>query len=293
MGIVDPLLSCLRSFLQNRFQRVIVGNSFSSYLPISSGVPQGSVLGPLLFLLYINDVSSLFQHDCSCTEKLFADDLKVYSHVDLSATPHEFQAALNRLCNWAETWQLKFSVSKWNSFIITNSLTNVSQLLLSLADAPLSQVSVIRDLGVLVNDKLVFTPHITTIVAKARQRLFLLFKCFTTKNHKLLLLAYKTYILPILEYCSSIWSPHKLSDIDLLENVQRSFTKRLSGLWDLPYDARLQRTGLHNWSAQCNVHLQNVYQGYGIYHTMPGYKELVCTAWNCVAFTVTWRCATR
>ena len=81
-------------------------------------------------------------------------------------------------------------------------------------------------------------------MGKAKQRIFLLFKCFCSRDISLLIRAYKSYILPILDYCSPVWSPSKLYDIDLLESVQRYFTKRLFGLWDVPYETRLARCGL-------------------------------------------------
>ena len=85
----------------------------------------------------------------------------------------------------------------------------------------------LRDLGVLVDNHLSFSDHIRGIVGKAKQRIYLLFKCFVSRNISLLLKAYVSYVLPIFDYCSAIWSPYKLTDIDLLENVQRNFTKRL------------------------------------------------------------------
>ena len=101
-----------------------------------------------------------------------------------------------------------------------------------------------RDLGVLVDNHLSFSGHIRATVGKAKQRIYLLFKCFASRNMSLRLKAYVSYILPIFDYCSSAWSPCKLSDIDLLENVQRNFSKRLDGLKDLPYEERLNKCGL-------------------------------------------------
>jgi len=101
-----------------------------------------------------------------------------------------------------------------------------------------------KDLGVLLDRGLTFSPHIAEIVARARQRLFLLFKVFNTRNYKYLTRGFKTYILPILEYNSTVWSPHLVGDITLLESVQRRFTKRLPGLENLTYGDRLQILGL-------------------------------------------------
>ena len=88
----------------------------------------------------------------------------------------------------------------------------------------------VTDLGVVIDWELTFTKHILGIVSKAKQRIFLIFKSFQSRDIKLLVFAYVTYIRPIVEYCSIIWSPNKLRDIDLLEDIQRYFTKRLHGL---------------------------------------------------------------
>ena len=89
-----------------------------------------------------------------------------------------------------------------------------------------------------------FSTHIRSVVGKAKQRIYLLFKCFYCRNASLLLKAYVSYILPLFDYCSHVWSPSKLCDIDLLEDVQRNFTKRLQGIDQLPYEQRLLNCGL-------------------------------------------------
>src|ERR1044072_8316138 len=98
----------------------------------------------------------------------------------------------------------------------------------------------VKDVGVFFDSKLTFTTHISQIVAKAKQRIFLLFRAFVTKKPHLLLLGYKSYILPILDYCSTVWSPCTILDIKMLESVQRFFTRRIPGLQFLTYAERLR-----------------------------------------------------
>ena len=107
-----------------------------------------------------------------------------------------------------------------------------------------SQVSDLTDLGVGFQNSLRFNNHIQTICNKARQKIFVLFKKFVTKDPKLLVQAYKTYVLPVLNYCSPIWSPHNVEEIHMLESVQRKFTKRLKGFEQLSYKERLDKSGL-------------------------------------------------
>jgi ribonuclease P/MRP protein subunit RPP40 len=108
----------------------------------------------------------------------------------------------------------------------------------------LQETKCIRDLGVMFNGHLEFSDHISGIISKAKQRIFLLHKCFVTKDPATLVLAFNTYILPILDYASPIWSPHHHCDVARLESVQRTFTKRLRGYDGLSYTDRLLKAGL-------------------------------------------------
>jgi len=102
----------------------------------------------------------------------------------------------------------------------------------------------IKDLDIIFNTQLDFSNHITSLIKRSKQRLFLLYKCFLTKDPAALVLAYKAYELPLFDYCSQIWSPHEITDIKRIESVQRLFTKRLSGYSFLSYDQRLIKAGL-------------------------------------------------
>ena len=103
-----------------------------------------------------------------------------------------------------------------------------------------------KDLGVVVDDRLKFSEHISSIVHKALTRCRLIFKCFSSRNCDLLVKAYITYVRPLLEYCSSVWSPHHRYLIDKIEKVQKFFTKRIPGMWNIPYTERLVRLGFHS-----------------------------------------------
>ena len=110
----------------------------------------------------------------------------------------------------------------------------------------LSHQAEIKDLGILFTSKLNFSNHISSIIGKAKQRLFLLRKSFTYSNNEALILAFKTYVIPILEYCSPVWSPHSQSEITRIESVQRGFTKKLKSFENLSYSERLSKSGLYS-----------------------------------------------
>src|SRR5207245_5733811 len=115
-GIAGKLLSCLGSFLTNRNQRVFVGRALSQPMTVIIGVPQGSVLGPFLFLLFINDLPAIF--DSNTTSKLFADDLKSYNLDNYRLNPATTQIALDSLNAWAKSWQLNLAIPKCGSLIL-------------------------------------------------------------------------------------------------------------------------------------------------------------------------------
>jgi hypothetical protein len=236
-GVSGALYDCIKSFLTSRVQKVKVGEAISSSLSLTSGVAQGSVLGPFLFLIYINDLPDLFENDV--ISKLYADDLKSYNTYDYRVNPSKTESSLKLISDWAETWQLKLSIQKCGSLLLKGKNNYLDTQDLFITDDLLSVLESVKDLGILVDSQLSFTPHIDSVIARAKQRIYLIFKSFKSRTIKMLMTAYKTYILPILDYCSSVWSPRKLSDIDNLENVQRYFTKRLHKLWHSSYAERL------------------------------------------------------
>ena len=237
LGLSGLLLKCLESFLNDRFQAVRIQGAQSHFQKVKSGVPQGSVLGPFLFLLFINDLPNTF--DPTFKDKLFADDLKLYKNIDNTSSVVDFQLALNHLYDWCKRWQLGLSVSKCGSVLIGGSKSTDVKYDLFINDTPLSTFSSTKDLGVMIDSRLNFNEHIDTMVSGAKSRCFLLLKSFICRDIDIMIFAFKVYVLPLLEYCSSIWCPSKLTDIDRIEKVQRSFTKKLTGLSNLTYKERL------------------------------------------------------
>ena len=177
--------------------------------------------------------------------KLYADDLKIYCPAEDNADIKSFRDTLENITNWAETWQLPISKEKSKWLLISNKKTDLStNYNFELAGVALPRVKEVLDLGVNFNYNLNFSSHITIMLAKATQRLFLLRKIFKSKKCSLLILGYKTFIIPILEYCSQIWNPHNDSDIRRIESVQRMFTKKLVGYNGMKYPDRLKKAGL-------------------------------------------------
>ena len=224
-GIINPLYKWLQSFLENRTLVVTLNNSLSTPRPIKSGVIQGSVLGPLLFLLYVNDISKEIHHGKSF---LYADDLKiVYNLSDRSPSDitNDIQRDLARIDNWCTTWGMRLNTSKCGiMYVGKNCLTNP----LILNGVNLDIIYSVNDLGVLYTNTLSFSPHIASITSKAIRTSEFISRNFFMNKIKVLL--FKTLVVPRLQYCSFIYSSANRSDIVKTERVQRRFTKRITSL---------------------------------------------------------------
>jgi len=237
-GISGNLLLWIQSFLSGRSQAVKVGKHMSSFSDVLSGVPQGSVLGPLLFLLFINDITDIFGKNL--TVKLYADDVKIYSVVDHPGNAAKLQQGLEDLSDWCSKWQMKINVKKCSVLSVGRTCSN---RLYSIDKVTLPCVNSVHDLGVHVDSNLRFSSHYDDIVTKAHRRAALILRCFECRDPLLLFRAFTVYVRPILEYCSPVWSPVYIGDIKRIEAVQRRFTKRLSGYSKLSYATRLRLLG--------------------------------------------------
>jgi hypothetical protein len=248
-GIGYELFQWLTEFLSGRRQSVVVDDlslkgqaAFSGFAPVTSGVPQGTVLGPLLFLLYINDLPECLGPEASV--KLFADDAKIYAAFDPDQSVVPFQDSLNSFCRWADDWQLNIAMHKCST--LSMGFNNPGNEY-SLNNVPLNSVSSIRDLGVMVSKDLKFSIQCDTVAAKALNRAAMLFRAFRTVDMSALLRAYVSYVRPLLEFETFVWSPHYQKDIDRIEKVQRTFSRRLYERCMFPgvdYTTRVKELGL-------------------------------------------------
>ncbi|KAI8505108.1 hypothetical protein Bbelb_172170 [Branchiostoma belcheri] len=236
-GIKGKLLQWIASFLSDRKQRVCVNGALSSWAEVTSGVPQGSVLGPVLFTVFVNDMPEAVTNQL----KLFADDTKMYCPVTQEKHCEELQANLYKLEEWSTKWQLCFHPDKCTVLRIGSghppyiyTMKGKSGLI------PLKFTTEEKDLGIIVDRDLSFEKHIAKMTAKANQLTGLLWRTFEYIDTEVFLLLYKSLIRPHLEYGAPVWSPHQWKQADQIENVQRRASKRVPGLNNLPYEERLK-----------------------------------------------------
>ena len=199
-------------------------------------------MGPLLFNIFINDITGNFTH---VTAKLFADDVKLYTSLSSThpAAVTTFQHHLDLIHSWSTTWQIGISFTKCNILQIG---THARQLNYFISNHTLLPVDQVKDLGVLIDSKLKFNHHILDCVTKARQRSSLIFRGFLSRESAHLKRAFITYVRPLVEYVSPVWSSSYIHLINEIESVQRTFTKRLPGLDQLTYADRLHHLKLQS-----------------------------------------------
>ena len=218
----------------------MVDKCLSSRVSVQSGVVQGSVLGPLLFILFIDDVTHLLDAPATC--QLYADDMKLYSTVELS-NHNSIASSLLKLKLWSENWQLGININKCSVMHLCLKNPGLQYCIGSIA---LPNITSFCDLGITYNDKISFREHIDLKVAKAYQRIYLIFRGFVSRNISLLKQAYVTYVRPLLEYCTPVWSPYLIKDNTKIENVQEYFTRRLFPQNTLNYTDRLKILNLES-----------------------------------------------
>jgi ribonuclease P/MRP protein subunit RPP40 len=238
MGINQQFINIISNFLTDRTMKVKVGKSISEPKPVLSGVPQGSVLGPLLFLLFINDLPE----SVKSIVKLFADDLKMI------VSPYDFgktQLDLSALHMWESKWLLKFNLEK--CYVLYLGKYNPHNVY-KLSGTVLNETKKEKDLGIPFNDQFNFNDAISALVAKAKSTLFWFLRNTVSRESHIMVKAFKCIVRPHIEYCCQAWAPKarhgNWAVILELENVQRLFSRMVRGMDNLPYRARLNKLGL-------------------------------------------------
>ena len=161
---------------------------------------------------------------------MYADDVKLYTKIKSVNDVLCIQSILNNVYLWSVNWQLLTLSEKCNIVSIGKATINSFKYQYYLGHKHIIMSASMSDLGVLISSSLCFNDHITNITGKVHQRASLIHRCFSSKGHSMLVKAYITYVRPLLEYNSPIWSPASIKDIRRIEGVQRKFTKRIPGM---------------------------------------------------------------
>ena len=195
-GIRSTYLKWIKEFFTDRKQQVVIDNKFSTPSTVLSGVPQGSVLGPLLFQLFINDLSN----GIDSLVQLYADDVLIMRSIITSDDHQTLQNDLIKLAHWSSTWQMPFNLAKCEHLTVTNK-PHSSICLYKIYKYTLQRVDSIKCLGLTISHNLSWSPHISTIVGKANSVLAFFQRNFIHCQWDLKIKCYLTY-------AATVWSPH-------------------------------------------------------------------------------------
>ena len=223
--INKEVLHWIHNFLLERKQRVVVKGKASAELPVTSGVPQGSVLGPTMFLVYINDLPK----HINCNISLFADDTLIYQVVDNVTDKQNFQTNIASLHAWADTWGMSFNTNKCSVMVFNQSQASPDPKYL-LGNTPLEVVQQSKYLGVLLQSDLRFTNHISEKVSKANRQLGMIKRALYNAPSSAKLLAYTSLCRPVVEYAAPVWDPYLECLSHDIEKVQQKAIRFISNL---------------------------------------------------------------
>lgn len=262
LGIEGKVHQWLTAFLTNREQVVLVDEQKSNPEKVLSGVPQGTVLGPLLFIMYINDIVKAIRNSYIM---IFADDSKLIKSISSLEDRKLFTEDMIAVTEWAISNKMELNKIKYQ--LIQYGKNEELKLPYNIEDTEVKSSETVTDLGVLMSADMTFKEHIADIKNKAKKVASWIFRIVESRSADTVMLLYKTYIRPLLEYSCSLWSPYEITSISALEAIQRTVTARIEGLEHLNYHERLRYLGLYS--------LQRRRERYDLIHIWKIQQEII------------------
>ena len=250
-GISGKLYEWIKQFLCGRTQTVVVDGKKSMSMPVISGVPQGTVLGPILFLLYVNDMDMNIKHS---KINSFADDTRISKRISTMDDCSLLQEDLEYVIEWSKENNMMLHEDKFELLSYrTPASKTTAEALPFMAEVnsyttsngtTLERSSLVRDLGVNMSEELSWSPHINMMVDQARQIASWVLGVFKERSKPVMIQLYKSLVRSRVEYCCPLWNPTKIADIKAIESIQRHFTRRISGIKNMNYWERLKELRL-------------------------------------------------
>ena len=244
-GIGGKTLKWIDSFLCFRQQRVVVNGVKSDWAPVLSGVPQGTVLGPLLFSLYINDISS----DIESEIRLFDDDCVIYREIKDEKDTMKLQRDIDRLGSWARKWGMRFQPVKCNMMQLTRKRIKKIHASYTLEGTNLENVESIKYLGVTITSDLKWNTHVSNVCTKANRTLGFLRRNLYSCPQEVKEAAYKGLVRPVLDYGSLVWDPPGVVLQEELESVQKRAARFVTGNYNYETGSMTGILGQLKWES--------------------------------------------
>ena len=244
LGINGKLGEWLHDFLKDRTQTVAVDGALSRGTLITSGVPQGTVLGPLLFVVALSDMPRAAK---SATLTSYADDTKVAYAIKDQPDANLLQEDLDAIYKWAKENNMQFNAGKFQALRYRPSpACFIQQNYVGPEGMVIPELNVVRDLGIRMSSDATFHAHIEAVVARCKRMAGWILRTFRTRDQEAMLTLWRSFVLSHLDYCSQLWSPHSVGLIAELEAVQRCFTRRIESMEGLSYWERLKELRLYS-----------------------------------------------
>ena len=243
LGIRGKFSNWIESFLTNRKQFIAANGALSTQSNVLSGVPQGTILGPILFLILIRDID----HNLKSSKAYsFADDTKIVSKIKTHQDVNNAQQDLNTIYAWEDENNMKFNPDKFQHISYSLIKNSEPRIYKNSSQTDIAPTNSVKDLGVTLSSDLSFQQHIQNTVGKCNNLISWILRTFRTRDSLPLLTLYKSLVIPHLDYCSQLWCPYKVQEIAQLEQVQRSFTSKISDTYNLSYLDRLKKLNLYS-----------------------------------------------
>ena len=238
MGISGKLGILLHNFLTNRKQTVLANGFKSEPSDVISGVPQGTVLGPVLFLILINDIDD----DIESFRSLFADDTRVTRKIETEDDVEELQQDLDKLYQWQEQNNMLFNGNKFEvlRYGTNRTIKESTSYFTPNYEEIIEEKDSLRDLGIIMSNDGAFSSHVEFVCGKVKQKSSWILRTFQSRNTWFMKYMWKTLVQCHIDYCSQLYLPGKSSDLERLENLQRIYTKKIPAVKHLDYWQRLK-----------------------------------------------------
>ena len=239
LKVNGKILGWIRSWLTDRRQKVTLNNKYSEWKPVTSGVPQGSVLGPVAFTIFINDLDMSVGDSAEIYK--FADDTKIAKKIGGEEDQRSMQAVINNLLIWAQNWGMTFNRSKCKVMHIGRNNPKYDYVM---DGHVLEKATEEKDIGVIISHDLKPNKQCIFAASKAKIVLGQMSRSFHYRDRHVFKRLYTTYVRPHLEFSTPVWSPGNMAEINLLEDVQKAAVQMISGLGSITYEDKLKELRL-------------------------------------------------